>query len=126
MNKLYEEIKSKAQSAFKSLAKECVQFDDARMLLGAASASTSLTRSKTSKTIDTDWVDKIEAALPVLDMIIRNPSVAIEDVDEVFNKTIRPMDIVNILLVVIMGAIVVYYIVRLIRSRKAVRSDNDE
>ena len=59
MNKLYEEIRGKAQSAFKALAKECVQFDDVRMLLGAAEATTSLTRSKTSKTIDTDWVDKI-------------------------------------------------------------------
>ena len=83
MNKLYEEIKSKAQSAFKSLAKECVQFNDARMLLGAASASTSLTRSKVNKSIDTEWIDRIEAVLPILDMIIRNPSVAIEDVDEI-------------------------------------------
>ena len=83
MNKLYEEIKGKAQSAFKALAKECVQFDDVRMLLGAADATTSLTRSKVSKTVDTEWIDKIESALPILDMIIRNPSVAIEDVDEV-------------------------------------------
>ena len=83
MNKLYEEIKSKAQSAFKALAKECVQFDDARMLLGAAEASTSLTRSKVSKSIDTEWIDRIEATMPILDMIIRNPSVTIEDVDEI-------------------------------------------
>ena len=83
MNKLYEEIKGKAQAAFRALAKECAQFDDVRMLLGAAEATTSLTRSKTCKTIDTDWIDKIEAAMPMLDIIIRNPSVAIEDVDEV-------------------------------------------
>ena len=83
MNKLYEEIKNKAQSAFRALAKECSQFDEARMLLGSAEATTSLTRSKITKTIDTEWVDRIEAALPVLDTIIRNPSVAIEDVDEV-------------------------------------------
>ena len=83
MNKLYEEIKSKAHSAFKTLANECVQFNDARMLLGAASASTSLTRSKVNKSIDTEWIDRIEAVLPILDMIIRNPSVAIEDVDEI-------------------------------------------
>lgn len=83
MNNLYEEIKSKAASAFRTLSNECVQFDDARMLLGAADSTTSLTRSKISKAIDTDWIDKIEAALPALDVIIRNPSVAIEDVDEI-------------------------------------------
>ena len=53
------------------------------MLLGAADSTTSLTRSKISKAIDTDWIDKIEQALPALDIIIRNPSVAIEDVDEI-------------------------------------------
>ena len=83
MNNLYEEIKSKAASAFRTLSNECVQFDDARMLLGAADSTTSLTRSKINKAIDTDWIGKIEAALPALDVIIRNPSVAIEDVDEI-------------------------------------------
>ena len=83
MNNLYEEIKNRASSAFRTLSNECVQFDDARMLLGAADSTTSLTRSKISKAIDTDWIDKIEAALPSLDVIIRNPSVAIEDVDEI-------------------------------------------
>lgn len=83
MNKLYEEIKSKAYSAFRALSKECVQFDDARTLLAAADSSTSLVRSKISKAIDTDWIEKIEQALPALDIIIRNPSVTIEDIDEV-------------------------------------------
>ena len=83
MNKLYEEIKSKAYSAFRTLSKECAPYEDARMILGSADSTTSLTRSKISKAIDTEWIDKIEAALPYLDVIIRNPSVTIEDVDEV-------------------------------------------
>ena len=53
------------------------------MLVGSADTEVSLTRSKITKTIDTEWVEKIEAAIPALDIIIRNPSVAIEDVDEV-------------------------------------------
>lgn len=48
----------------------------------------------------------------------------IEDVDEVFEKTIAPMDIVNILLVAVMVAIVVYYIVRIIKTRRAANKDD--
>ena len=53
------------------------------MLVGAADTEVSLTRSKISKTIDTEWIDRIESSIGALDAIIRNPSVAIEDVDEV-------------------------------------------
>lgn len=83
MNNLYEEIKSKALAAMRALSKECPAFGDARMILGASEAKTALARSKTVKAIDTEWIDKIEEAMPALDVIIRNPSAAIEDVDEV-------------------------------------------
>ena len=83
MNNFYEELKSKAFSAFRALSRECAPFEDANMLVGSADTEVSLTRSKITKTIDTEWVEKIEAAIPALDIIIRNPSVAIEDVDEV-------------------------------------------
>lgn len=83
MNKLYEELRSKTVSTFRTLAREFPPFDDANMILGAADTAVSLTRSKTTKTIETEWIDKIEAAIPALDIIVRNPSVAIEDVDEV-------------------------------------------
>ena len=83
MNKFYEEIKSKAFSAFRALSRECPPFEDANMLVGAADTKVSLTRSKISKTIDTEWVERIEAAIPAIDIIVRNPSVAIEDVDEI-------------------------------------------
>ena len=53
------------------------------MLVGAADTAVSLTRSKIQKSIDTEWIEKIEAAIPALDTIIRNPMVMIEDVDEI-------------------------------------------
>lgn len=83
MNSFYEELKSKAFSAFRMLSRECAPFEDASMLVGSADTEVSLTRSKISKTIDVEWIEKIENALGALDAIIRNPSVAIEDVDEV-------------------------------------------
>ena len=51
--------------------------------------------------------------------------IVIEDMDEVFEKRVNPMDIVNVLLVVIMGAIIIYYIIRLIRSGKTAKQGND-
>ena len=83
MNSFYEELKSKAFSAFKTLSRECGPFEDANMLLAAADTQVSLERSKIQKTIDTEWIEKIESALPALDVIIRNPMVMIEDIDEV-------------------------------------------
>ena len=83
MNSFYEELKSKAFSAFRALARECEPFGDANMLLGAADTDVSLARSKIQKTIDTEWIERIEASIPALDTVIRNPMVMIEDVDEV-------------------------------------------
>jgi hypothetical protein len=83
LNSFYEELKSKAFSAFKTLSRECGPFEDANMLLASADTQVSLERSKIQKTIDTEWIEKIEAAIPALDVIIRNPMVMIEDVDEV-------------------------------------------
>ena len=82
-NSFFEEVKSKASSSLRALAKEYAPYDDANMLVGSAENTVSLARSKMVKAIDTEWVDKIEEALPALDVIIRNPSVAIEDVDEI-------------------------------------------
>ena len=83
MNSFYEELKSKAFSAFRTLSRECAPFEDANMLVGAADTAVSLARSKIQKFIDTEWIEKIESAIPALDTIIRNPMVMIEDVDEV-------------------------------------------
>ena len=83
MNKFYDEVKSKALSAFRALSREYEPFSDANMLVASSDASVSLTRSKIVKTIDTEWIARIEDALGAFDAVIRNPFVSIEDVDEV-------------------------------------------
>ena len=83
MNKQYEELKDKAFSVFRTLAKECEPFADAEMIVAAADTNVSLKRNKISRTIEIEWIERIEAAIPALDTIIRFPSVAIEDVDEI-------------------------------------------
>ena len=83
MNKQYEELKDKAFSVFRTLAKECEPFADAEMIVAAADTNVSLKRNKISRTIEIEWIERIEATIPALDTIIRFPSVAIEDVDEI-------------------------------------------
>ena len=57
MNNFYEELKSKAYSAFRTLSRECAPFEDANMLVGAAETNVSLARSKIVKSIDTEWIE---------------------------------------------------------------------
>lgn len=83
MNKQYEKLKDKAFSVFRTLAKECEPFADAEMIVAAADTNVSLKRNKISRTIEIEWIERIEATIPALDTIIRFPSVAIEDVDEI-------------------------------------------
>ncbi len=83
MNSLYEEFRAKTFSVFRSLARDWEQFEDAEMLVGSSDATANLKRNTVRKAIDTDWIDAIEAALPALDLIVRHPAVAIEDVDEI-------------------------------------------
>ncbi len=83
LNKFYDEVKSRALASYRALAKDFAPFDDANMILGAAEKKVALTKSKTVKSVDEEWVTKIEETIPALDAVIRNASVAIEDVDEV-------------------------------------------
>ncbi len=83
MNKKYEEFRAKAYSALRSLAKESTEFADAQMIIGSADTTASLKKHTIRKKIDTEWIERIEAALPSIDLIVRNPSVAIEDVEEI-------------------------------------------
>ncbi len=79
----YEKFKDKAFSAFGELAREYPAFEDVRMLVAASEATASLVKNDVCKEIDTKWIDAIEKALPSLDAIVRNPTIAIEDIDEV-------------------------------------------
>ncbi len=83
MNSNYEYFRDKAFSALHGLARECPEFEDAEMLVGSSEAEATLFKQNVFKKIDTEWIDAIERAIPALDTIIRHPSVAIEDVDEI-------------------------------------------
>ncbi len=83
MNQEYMEFRDKVFSSMHALAKENEIFADAQMLLGSADTQASLSKQDILKSIDTDWIDIIEETMPHLDTVIRNPSVAIENVEEV-------------------------------------------
>ncbi len=69
--------------ALRQLAKDHPVYEDAQMLVGAAEAEASLYRQSILKSIDTDWIEAIEQALPALDAVIRNPAIAMQEVEEV-------------------------------------------
>ena len=83
MNNNYEAFRAKVFSAMRGLANDCPEFSDAEMLMAASDVNATLKRSTVHKNIDVEWVDKIEETLPYLDLIVRNPTIMIEDVDEI-------------------------------------------
>lgn len=83
MNEKYEELRAKAFSALQKLSKQNADYDEMRMILGAADTQASLKQRVIRKSIDTEWISRVEQALPALDIIIRQPTVAIEDVEEI-------------------------------------------
>jgi len=83
LNNNYEKFRAKVFSAMRGLANDCPEFSDAEMLVAASDVTASLKRSTVHKNIDVEWVDKIEETLPYLDLIVRNPTIMIEDVDEI-------------------------------------------
>ena len=83
MNRKYEQLRAKAFSAMQEMAAQDPDFEQARMLIGAADTEASLKKRTVRKSIDTEWITRVEEALPSLDQIIRNPKVFIEDEEEV-------------------------------------------
>jgi DNA-binding LytR/AlgR family response regulator len=67
----------------RGLANNWPGFADTQMLIAASDVAATLKRSTIHKNIDAEWVDRIEEALPYLDLIVRNPTIMIEDVDEI-------------------------------------------
>ena len=82
-NEEMKQFKGEVHSFFSALARKCPLYDDAQMLVGSGDSGVELKRSIVHKTIDTEWIDVIENALPYLDLFIRHPYSAIEDVDEI-------------------------------------------
>ncbi len=83
MESSYESFRRQASSVMRRLREECPEFADAELLLGSADTEASLFKHDIYKTIDTEWIEVIEQTLPYLDLVIRQPAVAIEDVDEI-------------------------------------------
>ena len=83
MNNKYEELRSKAFSALQRLAKQNPDYEEMRMIIGGADAEASLKQRVIRKSIDTEWLTRVEQALPALDIIIREPKISIEDQEEV-------------------------------------------
>ena len=78
-----ESLRSDVYSSFHQLGKKHPQLEDAEMLVGGAEAAASLQRKTVRRSIDDEWIARIEYALPYLDIVMRNPFRAIEDVEDV-------------------------------------------
>ncbi len=83
MSSEYNQFRDQVFSAMHNLAKENNIYADAQMLLGSASTTVRLSKQDILKSIDTDWIDIIEHTMPYLDNVIRLPTVAIQDVEEI-------------------------------------------
>ncbi len=83
MNNNYENFRAKVFSAMRGLANDCPEFSDAEMLVASSEVDATLKRSTVHKNIDTEWVSRIEETIPYLDLIVRNPTIMIEDIEEI-------------------------------------------
>ena len=83
MNTNYEKFRAKVFSAMRGLAQDCPEFSDAEMLVASSDVTASLKRSTVHRNIELEWVDKIEQTLPYLDLIVRHPTIMIEDQEEI-------------------------------------------
>ena len=76
-------FRSRVYAHLKALAEESPAYDDAKMLVAAADTTASLKNNTVRRAIDTEWIEKIEYAIPYLDAFIRNPGIAIQENEEV-------------------------------------------
>lgn len=76
-------FRRKAFAHLKQLAEESPAYDDAKMLVASADTVASLKNNTVRRSIDTEWIEKIEYAIPYLDAFIRSPGIAIQENEEV-------------------------------------------
>ena len=76
-------FRRKAFAHLKALADESPAYDDAKMLVASADTVASLKNNTVRRSIDTEWIEKIEYTIPYLDAFIRNPGIAIQENEEV-------------------------------------------
>ena len=83
MDKDNKTFRNKVFSHLFQLSQESPAYEDAKMLVGSADTVVSLKNNTVRRTIDTEWIEKIEYAIPYLDAFIRNPGIQIEEIEEV-------------------------------------------
>lgn len=76
-------FKSKVFSHLLELSKESPAYEDAKMLVASADTVVSLKNNTVHRSIDTEWIEKIEETIPYLDAYIRNPGIAIQETEEI-------------------------------------------
>jgi hypothetical protein len=76
-------FRSKVFDHLTQLAKESPSYDDAKMLVGSADTVASLKNNTVHRSIETEWIEKIEYTIPYLDAFIRNPGIAIQENEEI-------------------------------------------
>ena len=76
-------FRSKVYNHLFTLAQESPAYEDAKMLVGSAETVVSLKNNTVHRSIDTEWIEKIEYAIPYLDAYIRTPGIAIQEIEEV-------------------------------------------
>ena len=76
-------FRSKVYNHLFTLAQESPAYEDAKMLVGSAETVVSLKNNTVHRSIDTEWIEKIEYTIPYLDAYIRTPGIAIQEIEEV-------------------------------------------
>lgn len=70
-------------SSFHQLGKNHPQLEDAQMLVGGSEAAASLKRKMVRISVDDDWITVVEQTMPCLDVVVRQPFRAIEDLEDI-------------------------------------------
>lgn len=83
MDKENKSFRSKVFTHLSQLAQESPAYEDAKMLVGSADTVASLKNNTVRRSIETEWIEKIEYAIPYLDAFIRNPGIAIQENEEI-------------------------------------------
>ena len=83
MDKDNKTFRNKVFSHLFQLSQESPAYEDAKMLVGSADTVASLKNNTVRRSIETEWIEKIEYAIPYLDAFIRNPGIAIQENEEI-------------------------------------------
>ena len=83
MDKDNKTFRDRVYEHLHQLATESPAYEDAKIMVGSADTLASLKNNTVFRSIDTEWIEKIEYTIPYLDAFIRNPGIAIQENEEV-------------------------------------------